>query len=98
MKNRSLSLIIMAFLLGPVAFVSTAAGQQDNFWRDFSDWEARRDALNSVGEGHARSSRYRRGVAIPQRSLDFKRIQALNLELKQAVSPAGALDLRSLAR
>ena len=98
MKNRSLLLIVVAFLVGPIAFVSRAAGQQDNFWRDFSDWEARRDALNSVGDGHPRSSRSRRGVAIPQRSLDFKRIQALNLELKQAVSLAGALDLRSLAK
>jgi len=79
--------------------VCTASAQQDDFWRDFSDWERRRDALNRVGEERGRrSSPYRRGVAVPQRSWDFKRIQVLNLELKQAVSPGGALDLNVLAK
>ena len=99
MKNTAVLLTVMTLLVGPIAFVSPALGQQDNFWKDFSDWEARRDALNRVGEeGRRRSSRYRRGVAIPQRSWDFKRIQAVNLELKQTVSQGGALDLKFLGR
>src|SRR5207253_2312071 len=45
-----------------------------------------------------RSTRYRRGTAIPQLSSDFKRIQVLNLELQQAFSPSGALDLKLVAK
>ena len=50
MKNGSLLLIVVAFLVGPIAFVSRAAGQQDNFWRDFGDWESRNRVLNGGRE------------------------------------------------
>src|SRR5437879_3845575 len=80
MNNRSLLLIVVAFLVGPVAFVSTAAGQQDDPWR----WE-----IPSPSQRH---------LAASQRFWDLKRIRVLNLELKQAVSPSGALDLNFVAK
>src|SRR5258708_22308816 len=80
MKNRSLLLIVMAFLVGPIAFASTAAGEQDNPWR----WERPSPSLRSL-------------PAI-QRFWDLKRIRALNLELKQAVSPSAPLDLKFVAK
>ena len=98
MKNRALLLLtVMAFLVGPIAFVSRAAGQ-DNVWRDFSEWEVRRKALNRVGEDHETAPRYRRRVAPATHLRDINRIRALNLELTQAVSQGSALDFEFLAK
>ncbi|HYR76283.1 MAG TPA: hypothetical protein VEM96_10620 [Pyrinomonadaceae bacterium] len=96
-RNGALLFAAMSFLVGPIALVSPAAGQQSDFWRDFSDWEARRKALNSVAEAHERSLPYRRPAAAP-RVRDIKRIQALNSELTQGVSQGSVLDFRFLAK
>jgi len=95
-KNSAL-LFALAFLVGPLAFVS-AAGQESDFWRDFSDWEARRKALDRVGENHKSSLPNRRPMAGASHVRDIKRIQALNLELTQAVSQGSALDFSFLAK
>lgn len=95
--NRSLLLTIMAFLVGPIAFVSPAAGQYDP-WRDFKEWESSNRALNGDPGRNERPSPSRRPLFASQISLDLKRMRALNLDLKQAVSPSGALDLNFVAR
>ena len=98
MINRSLLLTIMAFLVGPIAFVSPAAGQYDP-WRDFKEWESSNRALNGdPGRNERTTSPARRPLFASQISLDLKRMRELNLDLKQAVSPSGALDLNFLAR
>src|SRR6266852_1505587 len=90
MKNRVLLLLtVMAFLVGPIAFVSRAAGQ-DNVWRDFSEWEVRRKALNRVGEDHETAPRHIRRVAPAPHLRDINRIRVLNLELTKAVSHGSA--------
>jgi hypothetical protein len=88
----------MGFLVGPIAFVSTAAGQQDNFWRDFGDWESRNRVLNGDPWRWEMPSPSKRSLAAKQRFWDLKRMRALNLELKQSVSPGGALDLKLVAK
>src|SRR6266853_2885884 len=97
MKNRPVLLIVMTVLVGPAAFVSTTAGQQDNFWRDFSDWESRNRVLNGDPWRWEIPSPSKRHLAAKQRFWDLKRIRALNLELKQAISPSVALDLKLVA-
>jgi hypothetical protein len=97
MTNRSLLLSAVTLLLAGTSFVPRAAAQSD-FWRDYSDWERRRDALNRVGENHETASRYRRHIANAPHLLDIKRLTAINLELAQAVSPGGALDFKFLAK
>ena len=98
MKIRSLLLIVMAFLVGPIAFVSTAVGQQDNFWRDFGDWESRNRVLNGDPLRWEISSPSQRSLGARQRFWDLKRMRALSLELQQAFSPSGALDLKFVAK
>jgi len=89
----------MAFLVGPIAFVSTAVGQRyDNFWSDFGDWESRNRVLNGNPLRWEISSPSKGSLGARQRYWDLKRMRALNLELKQAVSPSGALDLKFIAK
>jgi len=97
-SNRALLLIIMGLLVGPIAFVSPAAGQQYDPWRDFNEWESRNRALNGDHGRTEGSPPSRRSLAASQSSRDLKRIRALNLDLKRAVSPSGALDLNFLAK
>ncbi len=97
-KDRALLLVAMASLVGPIAFVSPAAGQQYDPWRDFNEWESRNRALNGDHGRPEVPSRSRRSLAASESFRDRKRIRALNLDLKRAVSPGGALDLNFLAR
>src|SRR5258706_8714465 len=89
---------MVAFFVGPIVFVSPAAGQQYDPWRDFNEWESRNRALNGDPGRSDRPSPSRRSLFASQISLYLKRMRALNLDLKQAVSPSGALDLNFLAR
>jgi hypothetical protein len=97
-KNKALFFGVVASLVGSLTFVAPAMGQQSDFWRDFSDWEARRDALNRAAEAHARSGPSRRPVKTLRHGQDLNRIKALNLEIEQAVSQGHALDFNFLAK
>ncbi len=82
-------------MLGPTLLVTRAAGQ--DVWRDNQDFEARRAALNRVGESHDANHRYRRHVAGP-RLIEIERIRVVSSELTHAVSEGGTLNLRFIAR
>jgi hypothetical protein len=98
MKNRARLLTTISLLLCAGAHAPLAAAHQDPE-RDFRDSEMRRDALNRVSEApHSRPTPRGRGMAIPERSQDFKRIRALNDELRQQLMQGGGLDLEFVAK
>jgi hypothetical protein len=98
MKNRAHLLTAISLLVCAGALAPLAATHQDPE-RDFRDLEMRRDALNRVSEApHSRPTPRGRGVAIPERSQDFKRIRALNDELRQQLMQGGGLDLELVAK
>jgi hypothetical protein len=99
MKNRTRLLTVISLLVCVGAVAPPISGQQGYSDKEIRDWEARRDALNRVSEApHSRPTPRGRGVALPERSQDFKRIRLLNDELKQAVSLGGAIDLEFVAK
>lgn len=99
MKSSIHTLYVILFMGCSIVFAPPAAGQQGDSMREFQEWEMRRNALNRVSESRSRAStEHRRGGVAPQRREDFRRIQALNNELEEAVSRGGALDLRFISK
>jgi hypothetical protein len=99
MKNRARLLTMISLLVCAGAVAPPISGQQGYSDKEIHEWEARRDALNKVSETpHSRPTPRGRGVALPGRSQDFKRIQLLNDELKQAASQSTAIDLELVAK
>ncbi len=87
----------MTLLVAATAFASRTAAQAD-VWRDSQEFEARRAALNRVGENRDTAPRYRPHLASGPHLIDIKRLRAINLAMTQAASQAGPLDLKFLAK
>jgi hypothetical protein len=93
MKNLA-RLTAMLFFLVCAAFPLIVLGQQD----EIREWEMRRDALNKLGESRNRPAPRGRGLIIPQHNRDFRRIQVLNDQLRQATVQSDVLDLEFVAK
>jgi hypothetical protein len=99
MKNSARLLVMISLLVCAGALARPVSGQQDYSDKEIREWEGRRDALNRVSESpHSRLTPRGRGVALPKRGQDFRRIQILSDELKQAASQGTTLDLKFVAK
>jgi hypothetical protein len=93
MKNTT-PLLKMLFFLVCAAYPLLVTAQQD----DIREWESRRDALNRVAEARHRPVTRGRGLIIPQHNRDFRRIQVLSDQLRQAAVRGDGLDLEVVAK
>jgi hypothetical protein len=84
----------MLFFLVCAAFPAMLTAQQD----DIREWESRRDALERIAEARHGPSPRVRGLIIPQHNPDFRRIQVLGDQLRQATVQGGVLDLEFVAK